>query len=241
MMNDELSKRQAAIRLRVAGESIPDIYRAVQRGESWFHKWWQRYLTLGPQGLYDLTRANQGVVNRVPPHVERAVISIRRRLAARTAPQTRYTLVGAPHIRAELEALGYTPLPSLRTIERIIARAGLSCPPLQLARSVPQSDYPCPKAHDTNQLHQMDIVGPRYLKGDSTSYYFFVLRDTFDLAVYLEFTDNRKMDTVLAFLGRAWQQLGLPHHVQFDNGSEFCGFGSSANGVKVWPNLLYDS
>jgi Homeodomain-like domain len=56
-MNDELSKRQAAIRLRVAGESIPDICRAVQRGESWLHKWWQRYLTLGPEGLYDLTRA----------------------------------------------------------------------------------------------------------------------------------------------------------------------------------------
>jgi hypothetical protein len=58
-MNDELSKRQAASRFRVAGEGIPDICRAVQYGESWFHKWWQRYLTLGPEGLYDLTRANQ--------------------------------------------------------------------------------------------------------------------------------------------------------------------------------------
>ena len=61
-MNDELSKRQAASRFRVAGEGIPDICRAVQRGESWLHKWWQRYLTLGPEGLYDLTRANQRVV-----------------------------------------------------------------------------------------------------------------------------------------------------------------------------------
>jgi hypothetical protein len=74
----------------------------------------------------------------------------------------------------------------------------------------------------------MDIVGPRSLKGDSTSYYFFVLRDTFDLAVYLEFTDNRQMDTVLACLGRAWQPLGLPHQGQCDHGSACCGFGSSA-------------
>jgi putative transposase len=227
-MNDELSKRQAAIRLRVAGESIPDICRAVQRAESWFHKWWKRYLTLGPEGLYDLTRASHRVVNRIPPHIERAVISIRRRLAARTTPQSRYTLVGAPQIRAELDALGYTPLPSLRTIERIVTRAGLSCPPLQLARPLAKTEYPGPKAHDTNQLHQVDLVGPRYLQGDSTGYDFLVLRDTFDLAVYLEFADNRKMDKVLAFLVRAWQQLGLPQQVQFDNGSEFCGFGSSA-------------
>jgi hypothetical protein len=108
-MNDELSKRQAAIRLRVAGESVPDICRAVQRTEPWFHQWWKRSLTRGPEGLYDVTRANQRVGNRIPPHRERAVISIRRRLAARTTPQTRYTFVGAPQIRAELAARGYTP------------------------------------------------------------------------------------------------------------------------------------
>jgi putative transposase len=169
-MNDELSNRQAAIRLRLAGESIPVICHAVQRTEPWFHKWWKRYLALGPEGLYDLTRANQRVVNRSPPHIERAVLSIRRRLAARTTPQTRYTLVGAPQIRAELETLGYPPLPSVRTIERMVTRAGLSCPPLQLAQPLAATAYPGPKAHDTNQLHQVDLVGPRYLQGDATGY-----------------------------------------------------------------------
>ncbi|HSD84204.1 MAG TPA: hypothetical protein VLG46_10110, partial [Anaerolineae bacterium] len=92
------------------------------------------YLQQGPDGLYDITRANQLVVNRTPPHIERAVISIRRRLAARTTVSTRYNHVGAATIRAELKALGYSPLPALRTIEVIIARAGLTCPPLRLAR-----------------------------------------------------------------------------------------------------------
>jgi putative transposase len=227
-MNDELSKRQAAIRLRVAGASLPAICHAVQRTASWFHKWWKRYLLLGPEGLYDLTRANQRVVNRIPPHIERAVLSLRRRLAARATPQTRYTLVGAPQIRAELEALGYTPLPSLRTIERIVTRAGLSCPPLRLAQAVAPHEYPGPKAYDTNHLHQVDLVGPRDLKGDSTAYFCFVLREVFDRAVYLEWSDTRTMDRILAFLGRAWQHLGLPHYGQFDKGSEFCGFGASA-------------
>ncbi len=36
------------------------------------------------------------------------------------------------------------------------------------------------------------------------------------------------MDAILDFLVRAWQYLGLPEKVQFDNGREFCGFGFAA-------------
>ena len=79
-MNDELSIRQMAIRLRLAGESVESICSTLKRSKSWFHKWWQRYLTLGPEGLYNLTRANHQVARRTPPHIERAVLSVRRRL-----------------------------------------------------------------------------------------------------------------------------------------------------------------
>jgi putative transposase len=227
-MGNELSDRQTAIRLRLAGESIENICRTLKRSKPWFHKWWKRYLALGPEGLYDLTRANQRVVNRTPPHIERAVVSIRRRLAARATPQTRYSLVGASQIRAELEALGYSPLPSLRTIERIVARAGLTCPPLRLSPRLARSEYPAPRAQDSNQVHQVDVVGPRYLKGKSTRYYFLVCKDIFDQSIYIEFVNSRKMNVVLEFLVHSWQHLGLPKKVQFDNGREFCGFGHAA-------------
>jgi hypothetical protein len=36
------------------------------------------------------------------------------------------------------------------------------------------------------------------------------------------------MDVVMNFLVHAWQHLGLPDKVQFDNGREFCGFGHAA-------------
>ena len=156
------------------------------------------------------------------------MVSIRRRLAARATPQTRYSKVGAAQIRSELEALGYSPLPSLRTIERIVARAGLTCPPLRLSRRLSRSEYPGPRAQDSNQVHQVDVVGPRYLKGDSTRYYFLVCKDIFDQSIYMEFVSSRKMDVVLEFLVHAWQHLGLPEKVQFDNGREFCGWGKSA-------------
>lgn len=227
-MRNELADRQKAIQLHLAGESVESICRLVRRSRAWFHKWWQRYLTAGPEGLYDLTRANHQVFRRTPPHVERTILSIRRRLAARATPETRYSLVGAAAIRDELQQLGYRPVPSLRTIERIVQRAGLTCPPLRLARRVAQTPYPGPQAHDSNQVHQVDMVGPRYLKGDRTRYYFWLAKDRFDQAIYVELSTNRRMDTVLAFLVRAWQALGLPAQVQFDNAREFCGWGRRA-------------
>jgi transposase-like protein len=227
-MQDELSARQAAIRLRLAGEKIESICRTSNRSPAWLHKWWRRYLEAGPAGLYDLTHANQRVVNRTPPHIERAIISIRKRLAKRDTAQTRYSLVGAAQIRAELERLDYSPLPSLRTIERIVTRAGLTCPPLRLAPRLARSQYPGPQAQDSNQVHQVDVVGPRYLKGDKTRYYFLVCKDVFDQAVYLEFVNCRSSQTVLTFLTHAWQYLGLPDIVQFDNGREFCGWRTAA-------------
>src|SRR5262249_2793812 len=119
-MHDELSARQRAISLRLAGQAVKRICAALGRCEAWFHKWWRRYLEAGPEGLYDLTRANHHVAQHIPPELERAIVSIRRRLQAHATPATRYSLTGATAIRAELKALGIRPLPCERTIERVL-------------------------------------------------------------------------------------------------------------------------
>jgi len=93
-MNDELSARQRAISLRLAGRSVKHICLAVGRSEAWFHKWWDRYLQTGPEGLYDLTRARHDM-QRISPELERAILTVRRRLQAHATPATRYSLIGA--------------------------------------------------------------------------------------------------------------------------------------------------
>ena len=65
-MYDELAARQRAISLRLAGRPVKHICLALGRSEAWFHKWWDRHLEAGPAGLYDLTRANHHVVQRIP-------------------------------------------------------------------------------------------------------------------------------------------------------------------------------
>ncbi len=237
-MKDELSLRHQAIRMRLAGESVLLICRTLQRSTVWFHKWWQRYLELGTEGLYDLTRANHQVVNRTPPQIERIVLSIRRRLAAHATPQTRYAFVGAATIQTELRALGYMPVPTRRTIERILQRAHLTSPRLHLARRLPRSAYPGPQAQDSNQLHQIDLVGPRYLQGNQTKYYFAVCKDAYDQAVYLELLTGTKLEQLLPFLVHAWQYLGLPELVQFDNGRSFYGGGRWSRSLNRLVRLV---
>jgi transposase InsO family protein len=231
-MRNELADRQQAIRLRLAGDTVPLICQILHRSEAWVQKWWHRYLAAGGDGLYDLTRARHHVVNRTPAHIERAILAIRRRLAARATAETRYTLIGAPTIQQELKSLGYTPIPTLRTIDRVLQRAHLTSPRLRLARRLPGSAYPGPQAEDSNHVHQVDLVGPRYLHGDKTKYYFCICKDAFDQAVYAEFHAGSSMAQVLPFLVRAWQQLGLPQQVQFDNGRQFYAPGRYARSLN---------
>jgi hypothetical protein len=226
-MNNELSDRQQAIKLRLAGQSVEDICRLLGRSRDWFHTWWRRYRALGPTGLFDLTRANVQP-RRIAPDLERSILTIRQRLTSQTHPGTRYSLIGASAILAELQALQIRPLPSLRTIERVLERNGVTMPKVRLAPFLSNATYPTPQADESNQLHQVDCVGPIYLKGNRQRYYIFVGKDVYDGAVCLKIYRSRKMEVVLDFLGECWKSLGLPTQVQFDNAREVVGWGPAA-------------
>jgi transposase InsO family protein len=227
-MNDELAARHRAITLRLAGRPVKAICAAVGRSDVWFRKWWHRYLEAGPEGLYDLTRANHHIAHRIPPELERSILAVRRRLQAHATPATRYSLIGAPAILAELKSLGVRPLPCERTIERVLERNGLTAPRVRFAPLLPRQQYPGPQARASNELHEVDLVGPIYLKGNRHRYYIWIGKDVFDGAVCLRLVGSRRMDEVLGFLGECWKDLGLPQQVQLDNARELAGWGPAA-------------
>jgi putative transposase len=226
-MNTEFADRQQAIKLRLAGHAVEEICRLLGHPPTWFHWWWRRYRALGPNGLFDLTRANVQP-RRIAPDLERTIVTIRQRLVSQTHPGTRYSLIGASTIVAELQALHIRPLPSPRTIERVLQRNGISVPKVRLSPFVADPTYPVPPADESNQLHQVDSVGPLYLKGHRQRYYIFVGKDAFDGAVCLKIYRSRKAEVVLDFLGACWKTLGLPAQVQFDNAREVVGWGPAA-------------
>jgi putative transposase len=227
-MNDELAARHRAITLRLAGRPVKAICATVSRSEVWFRKWWHRYLEAGPEGLYDLTRASHHIAQRIPPELERTILSVRRRLQAHATPATRYSLIGGPAILAELKRLGVRPLPCERTIERVLERNGLTAPRVRLAPLLPRQEYPGPQARAANELHEVDLVGPIYLQGRSHRYYIWIGKDAFDGAVCMRLASSRRMDEVLWFLGECWKDLGIPEQAQFDNARELAGWGPAA-------------
>ena len=227
-MIDELAARHRAISLRLAGRPVLAICAAVGRSELWFHKWWGRYLQAGPAGRYDLTRANHHVAQRLSAELERTVLSVRRRLQAHATPATRYRLLGATAILAELKALGSRPPACERTIERVLERNGLTAPRVRLAPRRPRQESPGPQARAANPLHEVDRVGPVYRKGRSHRYYLWVGKDAFAGAVCLRLATARRRDEVLGFLGACWKDLGRPEQVQRDNARELSGWGPAA-------------
>jgi putative transposase len=120
-----------------------------------------------------------------------------------------------------LECLGYTDLPSLRTIERVLHAAQRTCPAFRPQPRVASHDYPGVRARHSNHVHQLDLIGPRYLKGSRRQWFFLVYQDSYDQAVYVEFQPKPKLEIVLAFVVRAWQRLGLPDILQVDNSELF--------------------
>ncbi|WKZ45898.1 MAG: helix-turn-helix domain-containing protein [Anaerolineales bacterium] len=244
-MDNELSDRQQAIKWRLAGRSVEEICGLLGRSPAWFHQWWRRYRMFGPNGLFDLTRANMQP-RRISPELERTSVGIRQRLASQTHPGTRYSLIGASSILAELQVLHIHPLPSARTaparapgahlprmqvpgsMERVLERNGETMPRVRLAPYLARSTYPKPQATPTNQLHQVDAVGPIYLKGKRQRYYILTYRDVYDGAVCLKLYRSRKMEVILDFLGKCWKKLGIPEQVQLDNAREIVGWGPAA-------------
>jgi len=230
-MSTEIQRRQRAIRMRLAGKTVTEICEQLQRGRDWFYTWWGRYQAHGADGLRDQSRAPQTNSRAVAAEVQQAILTIRARLVRQRGAQTRYRLAGAPTIRHELEGLGYTPLPSLRTIGYVLQRAGRTCPPFRLEPATTTPGYPGPHARGSNHIHQLDLVGPRYLKGSRARYYFLVYKDVYDLTPFIGFFRAPDLEVVLKFLVQAWQRLGLPQILQVDNGVLFAGTGR-------WPGSL---
>lgn len=220
-MSHELLLRQKAVRLKQAGWVVSWICQRLERSREWFYKWWGRYVAEGAAGLRDRSHAPKASRSAWSNDIRQAIVNIRDQLMHRHGPRERYRLAGAPTIRHELACLGYTALPSLRTIERVLQGAGRTSPAFRPQPRAASSTYPARRATRSNQLHQMDLIGPRYLKGSRRQWFFLVYRDTYDQAVYVEFQPKPKMETVLAFVVRVWQRLGLPDVLQVDNSDVF--------------------
>ena len=177
-------QRLEAMKRRISGEPVAKICLNLGKSRVWFYKWWSRYQELGPEGLIDYSRKAHTPVGKTDIKMENAIVNLRKLKEKRDQEKTKYALIGAPSIAQELKELGFKDIPSTSTINNILNRHNLLNPMIPKEKdSWNKRDYPVPSAQYPNDVHQMDFVGPWYLKEDSTKYYFAVLKDVASLSV----------------------------------------------------------
>ncbi len=156
---------------------------------------------------------------RSGPELEGAIRAVRLMLEQEGA------FCGAQAIRWEMEALEIEPLPSVRTIGRILVRQELTR--RRVGPYQPKGKrYPALLAGHPGAVHQSDFVGPCYLQGPLRFYSL----NSVDLATArcaVQPLMSRGAQATIDAFWSSWRRLGLPRHQQVDN--ELVFYGSPAH------------
>jgi hypothetical protein len=139
---------------------------------------------------------------------------------------------GAQAILWEMEEQNVHPLPSLRTINRILKRNDLTY--RRTGRYEPKgAPYPDLPARVPNFRHQADFVGPRHLRGEAGTLRFYGM-NVVDLSTGRCGTQallSRSANAVYEAFWAIWGRLGMPRHLQVDNEMVFYGSPTHPRGM----------
>jgi len=220
----EDERRWAVARVE-AGDPVTTVAVALRRSREWVYVWLTRARSGDPAWPQDRSHRPTHLARLTPTDVGEAVTLVRLSL------YNHGLLCGAQNSRWELEELSVAPLPLLRTINRILAREGLTH--RRPGRYTPKgTPYPALAVGPVNSVHQVDYVGPCYLRGPVR----FWSLNTVDLATArcaLEPVRSRASQATVDALWATWHRLGLPGQVQVDN--EMVFYGSPAHPRGMGP------
>jgi putative transposase len=116
MSHPEEQRRHQAVARYLAGDKIEDICREMPCAKSWLFKWKARYRADDPSWAQAQRRRPRRHPNKTAQAVEQAVIDLHRTL--------RHSSKGGrvASVQQALKQQGTEPVPSLRTIYRILQR-----------------------------------------------------------------------------------------------------------------------
>jgi len=215
MSNIDEKFRRWAVQRYLNGECTSSICGSLGRSKRWLHKWVKRHDPEDPHWYCNRSRKPRHNPHKTSNEVIQAVKMIRLQL------YNRDLFYGAQAILWELQDLGIKPLPSLRTISRILAREGLTNRRTGVYVSKGRA-YPKLPALMANQTHQTDLVGPCYLKGPIRFYSL----NTVDLSTArcgINPSSSKSGQDIIDGLWEIWKRMGIPDNIQVDNAMSFFG------------------
>jgi len=222
-------ERIDAVNRHQRGERPSKICKSLGRSRSWLQKWVGRYNSLNKSSnrkwFKEESRAPKNVHRKTDSEMEQLVINVRKSLLEGTTEDTKYRCIGAVEIQFRMHELGYSEddTPSLSTIKRIIKRNGLVVQNRKrYIRCKSKKRYTLLNPTKANEVHQMDFVGPRHIKGYGRISSLNLI-DVVSSKAHIQQYAGQTMDNVIEFLLDCWTKNAIPNYLQMDNGASFIG------------------
>lgn len=206
--------RQKAIELYNSGMSVTEICKLLKTSRKWFYKWERRY-DRDPKGEWykDHSKAPKHFPGKkITALLEQQILSIREHLE-----HEKYAQKGAISIQYEFYRQKKK-VPPVWTINRVLKKYGLV---RKKDKKYQSKNLPYPGAKYIS-VHQMDFVGPRYIK-DYGRVYSLNIIDIETHYVQINPLPGKGMNDVLLSIIRFWKQYGFPDFLQMDNELSFRG------------------
>ncbi|MCX5810771.1 MAG: IS481 family transposase [Proteobacteria bacterium] len=223
MEEENKQQRIFAVQRFKSGESPESICTSLGKSKAWLYKWIGRHLENDDSWSKSRSRRPLTVSTYTSAEIEEIVKIVRLNL------YNQDIFCGAQAIHWELEELGVKPLPSIRTINRILSRNELTH---RRTGKYGAKGTPYPKLPSLlpNQTHQADLVGPCYLKGPVRFYSLNVV-DTATVRCGLHPSLSKSGQSILDGIWAIWTRMGIPNYIQIDNAMSFFGSPTYPRGM----------
>ena len=223
MEEENKQQRILAVRRFKSGESPESICISLGKSKAWLYKWVGRHLENNDSWNESRPRRPLTLSNCTPAEIGEIVKIVRLNL------YNQDLFCGAQAIHWEMEELGVKPLPSIRTINRILSRNELTHRRTGKYEAK-GTTYPKLPSNLPNQTHQADLVGPCYLKGPVRFYSLNVV-DTATVRCGLYPSLSKAGQSILDGFWAVWMRMGMPDQIQIDNAMSFFGSPTHPRGM----------
>lgn len=199
-----MSQRRDFIGLALApGANVSELCRRFGISRKTGNKWLARFRGEGAVGLEDRSRRPRHSPARTTEQVEADILALR----------DEHPAWGGRKLKARMEALGHTVVPSASTITAILERHGKLCPERRMQRNWQRFEHEAP-----NRLWQMDFKG-HFATEQGRCHPLTLVDDHSRYNLCLRAFDNERCDTVQQALLEVFRRYGLPERILCDNGS----------------------
>jgi len=212
--------RIKAIEQHLAGQRPKTICQALSMSKRWLFKWVKRCQSGKKNWFKEKSKTPHIIYRKTSAETEKKVIKIRKLLA-----ESKLSQMGALNVQYQLQILQENEIYQVWTINRILRRNHLVSP--REKRYQPKGKpYPVfpNRPLMPNTLHQFDIVGPRYIKGNGCFY----AQNLMDIASHRAAVNPKRSkihQEVALSLKDTWETIGIPPFLQLDN--QLCYRGSN--------------